>query len=211
MSSITVDTRLIGGAFREWTPKLRLDFGSKAKKLGDDDFFEFCRDNADARIEMDANGDIEIMPPTGSETGIKNFKLTTKFGNWVEKDASGEGFDSSTGFKLPNGAKRSPDLSWVTLEKWNAIPKAKRKKFAPVCPDFVVELRSETDSLIKLQTKMEEYIENGASLGWLIDAAKRKVYVYRQDAKVEILNNPKEISGENLLKGFTLNLKEIWE
>jgi Uma2 family endonuclease len=211
MSSITVDTRLIGGTFREWTPKLRLDFGSKAKKLSDDDFFEFCRENADARIEMDANGDIEIMPPAGSETGIKNFKLTGIFWVWVEKDGSGEGFDSSTGFTLPNGAKRSPDLSWMTLEKWNSIPKAKRKKFAPVCPDFVVELRSETDALETLQAKMKEYIENGASLGWLIDAGKRKVYVYLPNAKIEILNNPKEISGEPLLKGFTLNLKEIWD
>ncbi len=211
MSSITVDTRLIGGMFREYTPKLRLDFGNKAKKLSDDDFFEFCRENADARIEMDANGDIEIMPPTGSETGIKNFKLTTKFGVWVEKDGSGEGFDSSTGFTLPSGAKRSPDLSWIKLEKWNAIPKAKRKKFAPVCPDFVVELRSETDSLEKLQEKMKEYIENGASLGWLIDAGKRKVYVYRPEKEVEIMRNPTEISGEPLLKGFVLNLKEIWE
>ena len=211
MSSITIDTRLVGGTFREWTPKLRLDFGKKARRLSDDDFFEFCRENPDVRIEMDKNGDIDIMPPTGAETGIKNFKLTTKFGNWVEKDGTGEGFDSSTGFTLPNGARRSPDVSWMTLKKWNAIPKARRKKFAPVCPDFVVELRSETDTLKKLQEKMEEYIENGASLGWLIDAAKRKIYVYRPDAKVEILENPTKISGEPFLKGFTLNLKEIWE
>lgn len=99
----------------------------------------------------------------------------------------------------------------MTFEKWNAISAAKRKKFAPVCPDFVVELRSETDSLSKLKDKMEEYIENGASLGWLIDAAKRKVYVYRPNAEVEVLDNPTKISGEPLLKGFTLNLKEIWE
>ena len=211
MSSITIDTRLVGGTFREWTPKLRLDFGKKARRLSDDDFFEFCRENPDVRIEMDKNGDIDIMPPTGAETGIKNFKLTARFGDWVEKDGTGEGFDSSTGFTLPNGARRSPDVSWMTLKKWNAIPKARRKKFAPVCPDFVVELRSETDTLKKLQEKMEEYIENGASLGWLIDAGKRKVYVYRPDAKVEILENPTEISGEPFLKGFTLNLKEIWD
>lgn len=211
MIAITIDTRLIGGTFQEWTPQFRLELGKKAKRLSDDDFFEFCRENADARIEMDANGDIEIMPPTGSETGIKNFKLTTRFGNWVEKDGTGEGFDSSTGFRLPNGAKRSPDLSWMKLEKWNAIPAAKRKKFAPVCPDFVVELRSETDSLTKLQEKMQEYIENGASLGWLIDAGKRRIYIYRPNATVEILDKPNEISGEPLLKGFTLNLNEIWK
>ncbi|HQU85801.1 MAG TPA: Uma2 family endonuclease [Pyrinomonadaceae bacterium] len=190
---------------------IEVDFGKFLKPMNDDEFFDFCQRHKDLRIEMEANGEIIFMPPTGTETGIKNFKLTTKFGNWVEKDGSGEGFDSSTGFVLPNGAKRSPDLSWMTLEKWNAIPKAKRKKFAPVCPDFVVELRSETDNLNKLKEKMKEYIENGASLGWLIDAAKRKVYVYRPNAEVETLENPTEISGEPLLKGFTLNLKEIWE
>jgi Uma2 family endonuclease len=160
---------------------------------------------------MEKDGEIIIMPPTGSETGIKNFKLTGMFWVWVEKDGSGVGFDSSTGFRLPNGAKRSPDLSWIKSDRWNAIPKAERKKFAPICPDFVVELRSETDSLTKLQTKMGEYIENGASLGWLIDAEKRKIYVYRPEKEVEILENPAEISGEPLLKDFTLNLKEIWE
>jgi len=190
---------------------IEVDFGKFLKPMNDDEFFDFCQRHKDLRIEMNEDGEIIIMPPTGSETGIKNFKLTTKFGNWVEKDGSGEGFDSSTGFVLPNGAKRSPDLSWIKSEKWNAIPKAKRKKFAPVCPDFVVELRSETDSLEKLQTKMEEYIENGASLGWLIDAGERKVYVYRQNAGVEVLENPPEIFGGPLLQGFTLNLKEIWE
>jgi len=210
MSSITVNTR-ISETFREWTPKLRLDFGKKAKKLSDDDFFLFCLENPDVRIEMDPNGDIEIMPPTGAETGIKNFELTVTFGTWVKKDGSGVGFDSSTGFRLRNGATRSPDLSWMTLEKWNAIPKAKRKKFATVCPDFVLELCSETDTLAKLQSKMEEYIENGASLGWMIDPDKRTVYVYRSDVDVEILKNPKAVSGEPFLRGFTLNIQEIWK
>lgn len=190
---------------------IEVDFGKFLKPMNDDEFFEFCQKHKDLRIERESDGEIIIMPPTGSETGIKNFKLTGNFWVWVEKDGSGEGFDSSTGFVLPNGAKRSPDLSWIKLEKWNAIPKAERKKFAPVCPDFVVELRSETDSLERLQAKMEEYIENGASLGWLIDAGKRRVYVYRQNAEVEILENPPEISGEPLLQGFMLNLKEIWE
>jgi Uma2 family endonuclease len=190
---------------------IEIDFGKFLKPMNDDEFFDFCQRHKDLRIEMNEDGEIVIMPPTGSETGIKNFKLTGMFWMWVEKDGSGEGFDSSTGFVLPNGAKRSPDLSWMKLEKWNAIPKAKRKKFAPVCPDFVVELRSETDSLTKLKDKMEEYIGNGASLAWLIDAEKRKVYVYRPNAEVEILNNPAEISGEPLLTGFVLNLKEIWE
>jgi Uma2 family endonuclease len=190
---------------------IEIDFGKFLKPMNDDEFFEFCQRHKDLRIEMEKDGEIIIMPPTGSETGVKNFKLTGMFWVWVERDGRGVGFDSSTGFRLPNGAKRSPDLSWMTLERWNAISAAKRKKFAPVCPDFVVELRSETDTLEKLQAKMEEYIENGASLGWLIDAGRRKVYVYTQNKEVEILNNPTEISGDPLLKGFKLNLKEIWE
>ncbi len=208
MSTILIDNSPMT---YEYSPVLDLDFGNLFGKPNDDEFFDFCQRNKSMRIEMDKNGEITIMPPTGSETGKKNFKLTVKFGNWSEKDATGEGFDSSTGFRLPNGAKRSPDLSWMTLEKWNAIPKAKRKKFAPVCPDFVVELRSETDALVKLQAKMREYIENGAALGWLIDATARKVHVYRPNEKVEILENPAEVSGEPLLQGFTLNLKEIWD
>lgn len=189
---------------------IEVDFCRFLKPMNDDEFFDFCQNYKASRIEMEKDGEIIINPPTGSETGGKNFTLIVRFGIWVEKDGSGKGFDSSTGFILPNGAKRSPDLSRINLEKWNAIPKDKRKKFAPVCPDFVVELRSETDSLEKLQAKMEEYIENGASLGWLIDAEKRKVYIYRQNSEVEILENPTEISGEPTLKGFTLNLKEIW-
>ena len=206
MTAITV-----GGMMREWTPQLRLDFGNKWRKLSDDDFFDFCRENRDMRIEMDKNGNLEIMAPTGTETGVKNLNLTMELGNWSKKDGTGQAFDSSTGFRLPNGAIRSPDLSWMTLKKWNAIPKTKRKKFAPVCPDFVVELRSETDTLAKLQSKIEEYLENGASLGWLIDTGKRKVYVYRPNTEIEVLNNPKEVSGGELLKGFTLKMKEIWD
>lgn len=206
MSLVTVSNTMF-----EYAPVFELDFGKALKKMDDDEFFDFCQRNKKMRIEMDKYGSITIMPPTGSETGLKNFKLIGNFWVWVEKDKKGVAFDSSTGFRLPNGAKRSPDLSWMTLEKWNAIPAAKRKKFAPVCPDFVVELRSETDSLRKLKNKMQEYIENGASLGWLIDATTRKVYVYRPNEEVKVLENPSEISGEPLLKGFVLNLKEIWE
>ncbi|MGI8787212.1 MAG: Uma2 family endonuclease [Pyrinomonadaceae bacterium] len=202
---------LVSNTMFDYMPVFELDFGRALKKMDDDEFFDFCQRNKSMRIEMDKHGRITIMPPTGSETGKKNFKLTVKFGNWAEKDGSGEGFDSSTGFRLPNGAKRSPDLSWMMREKWSAIPKNKRKKFAPVCPDFVVELRSESDSLRKLQNKMREYIENGASLGWLIDAATRKVHVYRPNTETEILINPEIVSGEPLLKGFALNLREIWD
>lgn len=175
MSSILIDNSPMT---YEYSPVLDLDFGNLIKKPTNDEFFDFCQRNKGMRIEMDKTGDITIIPPNGSETGKRNFKLTGKFAIWVEKTGTGVGFDSSTGFRLPNGAKRSPDLSWIKLEKWNAIPTAKRKKFAPICPDFVIELRSETDSFTKLKNKMLEYIENGASLGWLIDSKERKVYVY---------------------------------
>ena len=190
---------------------IEVDFGSLLKPISDDEFFDFCQRHKDLRIERESDGEIIIMPPTFSETGGKNFSLTGKFAVWVEKDASGKGFDSSSGFTLPNGAVRSPDLSWIKLEKWKALTKKKREKFAHICPDFVVELRSESDSLPKLKAKMEEYIENGASLAWLIDPLERNVYVYRPEKEIEILENPSEISGEPLLQGFVLNLKEIWD
>jgi Uma2 family endonuclease len=188
---------------------LEIDFGNLLKPMNNDDFFYFCQQHRDLRIEMDKFGEIIIMSPTGSETGGINFDLLADFAIWVRKDGSGKGFDSSTGFILPNGAKRSPDLSWIKLEKWHAIPAEQRKKFAPICPDFVVELRSESDALSKLQAKMEEYIENGAVLGWLIDVKDKKVYVYQANASLQLLENPTEISGEPLLKGFVLQMQRI--
>jgi Uma2 family endonuclease len=193
----------------EATPFI-LHFGPVMKKLSDDDFFEFCQANQDWRIERTSDGDIIIMPPTGGETGGRNFDLTVAFGNWVKADGTGKGFDSSTGFTLPNGAERSPDLAWVRLSRWNALTERQRERFAPLCPDFVVELRSPSDSLTVLQTKMEEYIQNGAEFGWLIDPLEKKVYVYRPQAQVECLDNPATVSGEPLLKGFVLDVRDLW-
>lgn len=189
---------------------LEIDFGDLLKPMNDDDFFYFCQRHKDLRIEMDKFGEITIMSPTGSETGGINFDLIADFAIWVRADGTGKGFDSSTGFILPNGAKRSPDLSWIKLEKWLAIPAEKRKKFAPVCPDFVIEIRSESDPLAKLQAKMAEYIENGAALGWLLDVIDKKVYIYQQNTPVQILENPSEVSGEPLLVGFVLQMKAIF-
>jgi Uma2 family endonuclease len=159
---------------------------------------------------MDKFGEITIMSPTGSETGRINFELNVDFGIWAREDGTGTCFDSSTGFILPNGAKRSPDLSWIKLEKWLAVPVGLRKKFAPICPDFVIEIRSESDSLKNLQAKMEEYIESGAALGWLIDVQDKKVYVYQQNTTVQELENPSEVSGEPLLLGFVLQMKNFF-
>ncbi len=190
---------------------LVIRLGPLQRKLTDDEFFEFCRHNRDLRIEMTKEGEMIIMMPTGSEGGNRNFSLAVEFGVWVKADGTGLGFDSSTGFTLPNGAKRSPDLAWVRKDRWEAIPKKQRKKFAPICPDFVVELRSETDDLKPLQAKMEEYIANGAELGWLIDPLEKKVHIYRPNARVKILNRPKTLSGEPQLKGLKLNLAGILE
>jgi Uma2 family endonuclease len=212
MSSITFDRRLVGEDFMglPFLDRFQLNFGRVLKRMSDEQFYEFCQNNPELRIEMTRKGEIIVTSPTFSETGGKNFNLIAEFAIWARQDGTGKGFDSSTGFILPNGAIRSPDLSWIKLEKWNSLTAKQREKFAHICPDFVVELRSESDSLKKLQSKMTEYIENGASLGWLLDVKNKKVYVYRPNAETEILTNPNEISGEPTLKGFTLNLKEIW-
>ncbi|MBO0800914.1 MAG: Uma2 family endonuclease [Blastocatellia bacterium] len=188
-----------------------LDFNPVLRKINDDDFFEFCLANRDLRIERTKEGELIVMPPTGGETGGSNFELTGVFRNWVKSDGTGKGFDSSTAFMLPNGAIRSPDLSWVKFERWNDLTSEDRKKFPPICPDFVIELRSPTDSIIVLKEKMEEYIENGAQLGWLIDPLAKKVYIYRPQLQVEVLENPTRVSGDPLLKGFALEMKEIWD
>ena len=187
-----------------------LHFGQLMQRMSDDEFFEFCRRNPDLRIERTSDGDLIIMPPTGGETGRSNFKLTAYFGNWVEANGTGEGFDSSTVFRLPNGAERSPDVAWVRRERWEALTPEERRKFPPLCPDFVIELRSDSDRFNTLQQKMQEYIDNGAQLGWLIDPLERKVWVYRPGAEPECLVNPVRVSGEPVLPGFVLPLEKIW-
>lgn len=179
-------------------------------EMTDDQFFEFCQINRDWRIERTAQGDLVIMPPTRAETDERNFNLIVQLGNWVQRDDTGVGFGSSGGFTLPNGAVKSPDAAWIERSRWEAIPLEQRKKFAPICPDFVIELRSETDSLKRLQEKMQEYIDNGTSLGWLIDRAQRKVYVYRPSTAIEELDNPSMVIGDPLLAGFVLDLSRIW-
>jgi Uma2 family endonuclease len=178
--------------------------------MSDQQFFDLCQLNRDLRIERTSQGDLVIMPPTGSETGGINFKLTGVFSYWVEADGTGVGFDSSTGFTLANGATRSPDLAWVKRDRWERLTPAQRKAFAPLCPDFVMELRSPSDALEYVQAKMQEYLENGARLGWLIDPIEKKVYIYRPQAPVACLDNPQIISGDPVLPGFVLELRKIW-
>jgi Uma2 family endonuclease len=149
-----------------------------ATEMSLDEFYEFCRLNQELRIERTARGEVIIMPPAFSSTGNRNIKIAQQLANWAERDGSGEPFDSSAGFTLPNGATRSPNASWVRSERWNALEAEAQDAFAPLCPDFVVELRSANDTLKGLQEKMQEYIENGALLGWLIDCKNHKVYIF---------------------------------
>lgn len=179
-------------------------------KMTDEQFFDFCQSNRDVRIERNSQGEIVIIPPTGCETGDKNAEITMQLRLWTKKDKRGKSADSSAGYKMPNGAIMSPDASWISNERLKKVSPTKRRKFLPLAPDFVIELRSESDSLSKLKEKMQEYIENGVALGWLIDASEKRIYVYRPKMQVEILENPAEISGEPFLKDFMLDLREIW-
>lgn len=188
-----------------------LHFKPIIEKMSDDEFLEFCNLNEGWRFEITSKGDLEIMLPAGTGTGRRNAWLITALGVWAEDDGTGAYFDSDTMFKLPNGAKRAPDLAWVKLDRWNALSEEEQESIAPICPDFVVELRSRFDRLKKLKAKMQEYIDNGAQLGWLIDPRKRKVYVYRPGVPVEELNEPERLSGEPLLKGFVLPVAKIWQ
>ncbi len=178
--------------------------------MSEDSLFDFCQLNSHLRIERTATGELIIMSPAGSETGNRNAKLMQQLANWTDKDGTGIEFDSSAGFILPNGATRSPDASWIKLTRWNSLSDVQKAKFAPICPDFVVEIRSPSDNLKVLQDKMEEYIDNGASLGWLIDRQNHQVYIYQPGKNIECLDNPATVSGDSLLTGFSLDLTKIW-
>lgn len=178
--------------------------------LSDEQFFQLCQINELIRFERNADGTLVLMPLVGGTTSIRNASLTAQLGMWNRDDKLGIGFDSSTGFTLPNGAVRSPDASWLKCERWDALTQEQKERFAPVCPDFVVELRSTTDCLKRLQSKMREYRDNGARLGWLIDLETQKVEIYRPNQEVEVLESPATLSGETVMPGFVLNLEPIW-
>ncbi|MBD1924791.1 Uma2 family endonuclease [Trichocoleus sp. FACHB-90] len=180
-------------------------------QMTDDDFFEFCQVNRGLRIERNKFGELVIMPPTGSETGNREGNIFGQLWVWSEQDGTGITFSPSAGFKLSTGAERSPDASWIKLERWNTLSPEQQQRFAPICPDFVVELRSPSDNLKPLQEKMLEYMqEPGVQLGWLIDRKNRKVYIYRPGEEVECLDNPTTVSGDRVLPGFALNMSKIW-
>ena len=181
-----------------------------AIEMDEEQFFEFCQINRGWRIERSAQGDLEVMAPTGGETSNRNFRISVQLGIWTDNDGTGVAFESSGGFVLPNGAMRSPDASWVRRERLAQLTAEQRQRFLPLCPDFVVELRSPSDPLAVIESKMGEYLENGAHLGWLIDPEGRRVHVYEPGKEVSILETPDEVSGDPVLPGFVLDLRPIW-
>ena len=181
-----------------------------AIELTDERFEQICQSNRDLRFERTSTGELVVMSPAGSDTGRQNWGLAGQLWIWHQQTLLGVGFDSSAGFTLPNGAIRSPDLSWIKQERWDTLNTAQKRKFAPICHDFVVELCSPSDRLIDVQIKMQEYLDNGALLGWLIDPESKSAQIYRQNQRVEVQNAPNSLSGEDILPGFELDLQEIW-
>jgi Uma2 family endonuclease len=178
--------------------------------LSDEQFFAFCQDNPYLRIEANEHGELIIMAPVGCESGDRELEIGTQLRIWAKKDGTGKTFSSSTIFHLPNGAYRSPDASWVRLRRWNKLTKKQQKIFSPICPDFIIELRSETDRLRPLMEKMQEYIDNGAEMGLLIDRNKRQVHVYRRGRKPKIMHDPTMVDCEPTLPRFALDMTDIW-
>jgi Uma2 family endonuclease len=175
-----------------------------------DEFFDLCQANPFFHLERTANGEVIIMPPAGGETGIRNSGVIGQLWWWNERIQQGVVFDSATGFHLPNGADRSPDAAWILQERWDALTPAQKRKFPSLCPDFVVELCSPTDNIKTVREKMQEYIDNGARLGWLIDPETRTVEIYEPSEEVETLYNPQRVAGDPVLPGFSLDMKRVW-
>lgn len=179
-------------------------------ELDDDQLFELCCRNKDLRIERTAMGELILMSPAGGKTADRNAEIIAQLWIWARKDGAGRAFDSSGGFTLPNGAMRSPDGAWVERTRLRALTSRQQERFLPLCPTFVIELRSPSDSLASVQNKMVEYIDNGARLGWLIDPIQRQVHVYRPEAEIEILEHPASVAGDPELSGFILEFDEVW-
>lgn len=183
---------------------------SPVMEMDDEQFFQFCQLNRDLRIERTAKGDLIIMPPAGGSSGRGNAELTYLFQIWARREGTGQVFDSSTGFILPNGATRSPDVAWVRNDRLDRLSDEQWETFLPLCPDFVLELRSPSDPLRVVQRKMEEYRKNGARLGWLLDTPQKRVHVYRPEELPKLLENPPKLSGEPVLHGFVLAVPQVW-
>ncbi|MBY0372901.1 MAG: Uma2 family endonuclease [Bryobacteraceae bacterium] len=179
-------------------------------RMTDQEFLEFCAEHEDLRIESSEAGELVIMPPVGSESAFRNSRISSQLDRWAERSKKGVAFDSSALFALPNGSRRSPDACWISKERLATVPKNARALVWRVCPEFVIELRSATDSAAQLDLKMEMWIANGTQLGWLIDPAKKAVAIYRPGERVQVLKNADQVKGEGPVAGFTLKLKDVW-
>ncbi len=211
MNIATADT-VIPVPFMSDTRSVRLhfDFENEKRRMSPDEFWEFCAKNRKLRAELTKDGDVIIMPPTGYESSEENVELVLQLGIWAKKDGTGKVTESNGAYILPNGATKAPDAAWIKKERLEQFSAEERKKFLPIAPDFVVELRSESDSLIDQQAKMEEWIENGVRLAWLIDTKTKRVHIYRLNSDVEVLDDPSKVSAEDILPGFELDVTEIW-
>jgi Uma2 family endonuclease len=177
-------------------------------QLTDEQFFDFCQQNRDLRIERTANGEIIIMTPTGGITGNRNNEISRQLANWNVQYKKGVTFDSSAGFTLPDTSVRSPDASWISKERWERLTREEQEKFPPLCPDFVIELRSKHDNLPELQNKMKDWMNNGCQLAWLIDPENQQVFIYKQEGLAKTISGfDNTLSGENILQGFSFDLK----
>lgn len=178
-------------------------------RVSDRGFRRLCRANRDLRLERTARGELIVMAPAGSESGGRNAGLTGQLWAWNRATGLGYTFDSSAGFRLPNGATRAPDASWIARDRWEALAPEERRRFAPICPDFVVELMSPTDRRDEVRAKLREYLAQGARLGWLLDPDAAEAEVHRLSLPVEVLRRPATLTGEAVLPGFVLDLKGI--
>jgi Uma2 family endonuclease len=190
--------------------RFHIELEDDAPRMTADEFWEFCQANPEFRSELTKDGELNLMPPTGFETSDRNLEILLQLGTWAKKDKTGKATESNAGFILPNGATYAPDAAWTSNERLAKFTAKEKEKFLPLCPDFVIERRSSSDNLKDLQAKMREYVENGAQLGWLIDPKDKRVHVYRGNGRVEILDNPQRVSGEDVLVNFNLDLTEIW-
>ncbi len=210
--SIALADTVIPVPFMEDTRSVRLhfDFENQKRRMTPNEFWEFCAINRKLRAELTKDGDVIIMPPTGFESSEANSELLLQLAIWAKKDGTGKVTESNGAYVLPDGSTKAPDAAWIKKERLESFSAEERKKFLLIAPDFVVELRSESDSLSQQQAKMEEWIENGVRLAWLIDTKTKRVHIYRADGEIEILNDPSKVSAEDILQGFELDLTEIW-
>ena len=211
MNIATADT-VIPIPFMDDTRSVRLhfDFENQKRRVTPNEFWEFCAKNRKLRAELTKDGDVIIMPPTGFESSEKNSEIVFELTAWAKKDGTGIVTESSGAYILPNGATRAPDAAWIKKERLEHFSAEERKKFLPIAPDFVIELRSASDSLTEQQAKMEEWIENGVRLAWLIDTKTKRVHIYRPNSNAEVMENPSKVSAEDILPGFELDITEIW-